>query len=69
MTRQLHAGRRCGLLDLAPGPVGELLGCVGRPIENHTDLVERDGEGVVEHEGQPLGRSECLEHDEERRSD
>ena len=33
------------------------------------DLVERQLEHVVEHEGQPLGRREGVEHDEEREAD
>ena len=41
----------------------------GRAVDDRCDLVERQPEQVVQHEGQPLGRRERLEHDEQREAD
>ena len=38
-------------------------------VDDRRDLVERHAEDVVEHEGEPLGRLERVEHDEKREAD
>jgi hypothetical protein len=48
---------------------GELARGLGRALDNRCDLVERDGEHVVQDEGQPFGRGQRLEHDQEREAD
>jgi hypothetical protein len=42
---------------------------LGRPVDDLRDLVERDAEPVVELEGEPLGRRQRLEDDEQREPD
>ena len=42
---------------------------VGRAVDDLGDLVERHAEHVVQHEGEPLGRRQRLEHDEQREAD
>ena len=52
-----------------PGPARELPRRLGRAFEDLADLVERHREHVVQHEGDPLGRTERVEHDQQRGSD
>jgi hypothetical protein len=63
-----RVGRRplLAALDLPPSPVRELLRRLGRAVQDRADLVERDGEGVVQHERQPLVRRERVEHHQQR---
>ncbi len=53
-------GRRLG--ELRPGPAGELTARPRRPPDGLGDLVERNGEHVVQHERHPLPRGEPLQH-------
>jgi hypothetical protein len=65
--------------DVASGAVGA--GCTRRratrelprrrrrAIDDRRDLVERDPEHVVPHEGEPLGRRQRLEHHEQGQTD
>jgi hypothetical protein len=43
-----------------------LAGRLGRALDDRRDLLERQREHVVQHEGEPLGRSQGLQDDEER---
>ena len=54
-------------LLLRPGP--ELFRRIRRPLEDLRDLVERYSEHVVQHEGEPLGGRQRLQHDKQRNSD
>jgi hypothetical protein len=55
--------------DAAPRTTRELAGRLGGPVDDRRDLVERDGEHVVQDEGQPFGRGQRLEHDQQRQAD
>ena len=57
-----------GLVDAAPRPAGQLAGGLRRPLDDRRDLVERHGEHVVQHERQPLGRRQGVQHHEQRHS-
>ena len=63
------SGDRRRAADAPPSPARELTRRIRRPVEDRSDLVERNAEHVVEHEGQPLRRRQRLEHDEEREPD
>lgn len=52
-----------------PRAAGELACRRGRPFNHGRDLLERDAEQIVEHEGDSLGRIQRVEHDEEREAD
>src|SRR5439155_16313450 len=54
-------GARRAAPDAAAGAAGELACRLGRAVEKRRDLVERDGEEVVENERHPLARREGLE--------
>jgi hypothetical protein len=56
-------------VDSTPRPAGQLLGRIRRASQDGSDLVERDGEHVVQHEGESLGRRQLLEHDEQGQPD
>ena len=56
-------------LDSAPRPARELSCCLGRSPDHRSDLGEGHLEHVVEHEREPLGRREGIEHDQEREAD
>src|SRR5215213_2324349 len=56
-------GGRVRTADAAAGVAGELARRVGRALEDGADLVEGDGEHVVEDKGQSFGRGQRLEHD------
>src|SRR5260370_16478813 len=58
------AARACG--HLLPGPAGELAAGRGTAAHRLGDGVERHTADVVQHEGDPLGRAELLQHDEQR---
>jgi hypothetical protein len=51
-------------LDPAAGAASELSRRGRRAVDDRCDLVERHGEHVVQHEGEPLGRLERVEYDE-----
>lgn len=53
----------------APGPAGELPSGDGCAVEDPSDLVERHGEQIVQHECEPLGRCQRVKHDEQRTAD
>ena len=56
-------------LDAAPGPARELPRRRRRPADDRGDLVERHGEHVVQHEGDPFGGRQRVEDDEHREPD
>ena len=56
-------------LHPSTGAAGELAGRLRRTVDDGSDLVERHGEQVVQHERQPFGRCQGLEHDEQREAD
>lgn len=60
---------RGGLLYAGAGSACELTGRGGAALDDRGDLVERDREDVVQDEGNPLGRRERVEHDQEREPD
>ena len=60
---------RPGAAHPAPCPARELAGGLRSPIDDRSDLLERDTEAVVEDEGEPFRRRERLEHDEQREAD
>src|SRR5215211_597286 len=50
-------------------PAGELARCLGGATDDRRDLVEGQGEDVVQHEREPLRWGQRLEHYEQRQSD
>ena len=62
-------GGDLGSLDAAAGPAGELPGRLGRASDHGGDLVERQVEHVVEHEGEALRRPQGVDHDLEGEAD
>ena len=61
-------GRRCAL-HAAPAAARELPGRGRSPADDRGDLLEGDGEHVVQHESEPLCGRERFEDDEEREAD
>ena len=61
--------RRAAPAHPPPGPAGELAGGGRGALDHRRDLVERHGEHVVQHERQPLGRGERVQHDQQRQPD
>ena len=61
----------CGFRALEPAASAacQLARRVGRAVEDLGHLVEGDREHVVEHERDPLGRTQEVEHDEQRGAD
>jgi hypothetical protein len=56
-------------LDTAPGTARKLP-CRGRrPADDRSDLAERHGEHVVQHECDPLRRSQRIEDGQQRQAD
>ena len=53
----------------AAGAAGELAGRLGGAVDDRRDLVEGHGEDVVEHEREPLGGAQRLEHHQQRETD
>ena len=53
----------------ATGAARELTGRLGGAIDDRRDLVEGHGEDVVEHEREPLGGAQRLEHHQQRETD
>jgi len=51
------------------GPAGQLLGRHGRPVDHNSDVLERHGEQVMEHEGHALWWGEAIQHDEQGETD
>jgi hypothetical protein len=60
-------GRR--VPEPAAGTGGELARGVGGAVERDSDLLEREAEHVVQHEGEPLGGRQRLQHDQQRDAD
>jgi len=58
-------GDLVGALHAPSSPAGELAGGRRRAPDDRGDVVEGHGEEVVEHEGEALGGSEGIEHDQE----
>ena len=56
-------------LDAATGTARELPRRRRRPADDRCDLVERHGEDVVQHEGDPFGGRQGVEDDEHREPD
>jgi hypothetical protein len=60
---------RSGSAQPLPGTAGQLLGRGWRAVEHRGDFVERDREDVVQHERQPLGRRQRVQHHQQRNAD
>lgn len=60
---------RGGSAHTAPRAAGELPRGLRRAVDHRRDLVERNGEDVVEHESETLGRAERLENDQQGQPD
>lgn len=62
---------RVGRLAPHPPPRAacRLPGRFGRATHDGGDLLKGQAKGVVEHEGQPLGRWKTVEHHKEREAD
>ena len=69
LAAEVGVGHGRVALHPAPGPAGQLAGGVRGAADHRGDVVEGHGEHVVEHEGQPLGRRQRVEHDEEGEAD
>jgi hypothetical protein len=52
-----------------PGAAGQLLGGGRGTVKDGPDLLERDGEDVVQDKGEPLGRGQRVENDKQRETD
>ena len=65
-TSGIAVGNRTRLLDAPSCAAGQLARCLGVTSRRWRDLVERNGENVVQDEGQPLGRRQCVQHHEQR---
>jgi hypothetical protein len=57
------------VLDLLPGPAGQLAAGRRRPADGLRDRLERHAEDVMQDEHHPLGRAEPLQHDQESELD
>ena len=75
--RRRHRRQRAGPPDRRPGlgaawdaaaPTGQFAGGLRRPLDDRRDLVERDGEHVVQYECQSLGRRQGVQNHEQRQS-
>ena len=53
----------------APGPAGELTRRLGRASEHRRHIGERHREHVMQHEREPLGRGEHIQHDQQGPAD
>ena len=60
---------RPGLLHPAAGPAGQLTGGDGGALYNRGDLLERHGEHVVQHEREPFGGGQGVQHHQKRQAD
>ena len=59
---------RIGAAHAPARPARELPRRLGRALHDRGDLLERHGEHVVQDEGQPFGRGQPLEHDQQRQT-
>src|SRR5262245_44745091 len=66
---EIHVGNRPLRTHAPARPAGELACRLGGAIHDGCDLVERDGEDVMEHECEALGRRKRLEYDKQRQTD
>jgi hypothetical protein len=69
LTGEIGVGRCGRSLDTAARAAGELSCGSGGAVDDRGDLVKGEVEHIVQHEGEPFGRSECLEHDEQGETD
>lgn len=69
LLREVGVGGRRGRLHAAAGSARQLAGRERRATNDGRDLVEGHREEVVEHEGQPLGRYQRVQHDQQRQGD
>jgi len=69
LAGRIGVGYRCLCLDPAAGAAGELPGRRRGPPDDGCDVVEGYGEHVVQHEREPLGGSERVQHHEQREPD
>jgi hypothetical protein len=69
LSLEVGVGNRRLALDAAARTAGELPCRLRRAVDDRRDLVEGHGENVVQHEGEPLGRRQRLQHDEQRQAD
>ena len=68
LTLEIDVGDR-RTLDAAAGPTCELSCRRRSSADDRCDLVERDGENIVEHERDPFCGCQRVEDDEERQAD
>jgi hypothetical protein len=68
LLAQVGVGHGC-LLDAAPGPAGQLTSGGGGARHDRRDLVEGHGEHVVQHEREPFGRGQRVQHHEQGQAD
>jgi hypothetical protein len=69
LPARVDVGERRGSSHPAPGTARELSRRRRRAFDDRRDLVEGHGEHVMKHEGEPLGRSDGVEHHEQRQAD
>ena len=69
LPADIRVGDRDLALHPAPRPAGELARRLRRAVDHGSDLVEGDGEHVMEYEREPFGRIQRLEHDQQREAD
>jgi hypothetical protein len=53
---------------LAASSTGELSGCWDFPLQHERNLVERDGEEIMEHKGEALGWRKRVQDDQQRKA-
>jgi hypothetical protein len=66
---QVGAGDRSRALDPPAGATGRLAGRGGRAPDDGRDVLERDGEDVVQDEGEPFGGRQRVQDDQQRGTD
>ena len=69
LTAEVGVGPRRRAAHAPPGAARQLPRGLGCAVDDRRDLVEGNGEHVVQHEGEPLGRRQRLEDDQEREAD
>ena len=69
LPAEISIRRRRRSLHAAAGAAGELPRRGGRAADDRRDLLEGDGEHIVQHEGEPLGRRQRFQHHQQRRTD
>ena len=66
---QIGAGDQGHALDPAAAAAGQLAGRGGRAPDDGRDVIERDGEHVVQDEGEPPGRRQRVQDHQQRGTD